>query len=316
MSQKIAVIKLSAFGDFMLAFGQFKAIREHHKDDHITLITTKSFVEMAEKSGLFDAVLVDERPKMANISAWMKWRKVLRAQDFDRVYDLQNNDRTALYFHLMKSVPFVGSTGNTQWVGTVKGCDFYTADTRKSEIHAFERGKQIVAAGGIKNVAYPDLSWMKSDVSIFDLPKKYAIIIPGAAPSRPLKLWPAEYYGALAKRLSDDGLGVVIIGGPAEKEIAEKIVSTCEKTINLVGKTNFYDIAEVARGAQFAVGNDTGPTHLSALSGCPVVALFSSDSNPKRSSPIGKQVIQIQVDDLNALSVDRVYETVKDNFLG
>ena len=198
-SKKIAVIKLSAFGDFLLAFGQFKAIRKHHKDDHVTLITTKAFVDMAEKSGLFDEIIIDMRPKITNVSGWMKWRKTLRGFGFDRIYDLQNNDRTAFYFRLLKNIPFIGKRDKTQWVGTVKGCDFYTADNRKGNMHAFERGKDIVAAGGIADVEHPDLSWMTSDVSIFDLPKKYAIIIPGAAPSRPLKMWPATMYWGIIK---------------------------------------------------------------------------------------------------------------------
>src|SRR6266567_1850129 len=61
--RRILVIRLSAFGDFIQSLGPMAAIRDHHKGDRISLLTTRPFVAFAEELGLFDEVLVDDRPK-------------------------------------------------------------------------------------------------------------------------------------------------------------------------------------------------------------------------------------------------------------
>src|SRR5205085_8216271 len=58
--QHILVIRLSALGDFIQALGPFAAIRRHHAEDSITLLTTRPFAALAQELGYFDAVLVDE----------------------------------------------------------------------------------------------------------------------------------------------------------------------------------------------------------------------------------------------------------------
>src|SRR5690349_18001147 len=96
----ILVIKLSALGDFIMSFAAFAAIRHAHPGAKITLLTTKSFVSMAEKSGWFDEIIVDTRPSILDIPGWLKLRTQLRAGNFTRVYDLQTNDRTSFCFRL------------------------------------------------------------------------------------------------------------------------------------------------------------------------------------------------------------------------
>ena len=59
---RILVIKLSAFGDFVLSIASFQAIRAHHPDAAITLLTTAPYRRMAEASGCFDSVWIDPRP--------------------------------------------------------------------------------------------------------------------------------------------------------------------------------------------------------------------------------------------------------------
>ena len=73
--QKILVIKLGALGDFIQALGPMAAIREHHKNAHITLLTTKGFQGFAEECGYFDDDIIDKRPKAANILGWISLRK-------------------------------------------------------------------------------------------------------------------------------------------------------------------------------------------------------------------------------------------------
>src|SRR5688572_30655140 len=101
----ILVIKLGALGDFIQALGPMKAIRAHHPQDRITLLTTRPFVSLAQDSGYFDSVEIDERPKWAQPHKWLSLRKKLNAGKFARVYDLQNNDRTGFYLRLLSPTP-------------------------------------------------------------------------------------------------------------------------------------------------------------------------------------------------------------------
>ncbi|MEC9235109.1 MAG: hypothetical protein VX803_02555, partial [Pseudomonadota bacterium] len=92
-NEHILVIKLSALGDFIQALGPMKAIRAHHPDAKITLLTTKAFKNFGEECGYFDDVWIDERPKWFNLSGWANLSRRLNNAGITRVYDLQNNDR-------------------------------------------------------------------------------------------------------------------------------------------------------------------------------------------------------------------------------
>jgi ADP-heptose:LPS heptosyltransferase len=79
-----------------------------------------------------------------------------------------------------------------------------------------------------------------------------------------------------------------------------------------VTRTNLFQIVALAENAQFAVGNDTGPMHMAALSGCPGVALFAtSESDPAKASPRGSQIIICEADTLDQLSVRDVWQAVR-----
>jgi ADP-heptose:LPS heptosyltransferase len=98
----------------------------------------------------------------------------------------------------------------------------------------------------------------------------------------------------------------VVIGSAAEQALAAAIPAA----IDLTGQTSFGDLADVARAARFAVGNDTGPMHLLATAGCPAVTLFSRDSNPSQCAPRGRWTRILQRADLADLPVEAVLESL------
>ena len=92
MNDNILVIKLGALGDFIQAMGPMAAIRKHHNNAKITLLTTASFEKFAKECGYFDEIILDQRPKWHQIGRWISLRSRLIAGQYSRVYDLQNND--------------------------------------------------------------------------------------------------------------------------------------------------------------------------------------------------------------------------------
>jgi ADP-heptose:LPS heptosyltransferase len=159
---------------------------------------------------------------------------------------------------------------------------------------------------GINDVTLDDLSWVKGNAESFGIRKPYALLVPGAAPDRPEKRWSASGYGALARGVGGWGFTPVIVGTLNEKEAAEAIRKIYPDAVDLTGQTALSDVVALARGAAAAIGNDTGPMHLIAPTGCPTWIIFSRHSNPARHAPPGPNVKAIQKDELAGLSAQEV----------
>jgi ADP-heptose:LPS heptosyltransferase len=166
-----------------------------------------------------------------------------------------------------------------------------------------DRQRDQLRMAGITQFPEPALEWLDADLAGFGLPERFALLIPGASPLRPLKRWPAERFAALA---AGAGMPVAILGGPAEKDIAAAIRAAAPEALDLTGRTSFAEIAAIARRAAWAVGNDTGPTHIVAAAGCPTLALFGEDSDPALCAPRGKAAMVLRHRPLSDLSVAQV----------
>lgn len=279
MTERILVIKLSALGDFVQATGPMKAVRAAHPEAQVTLLTTRPYSAMGEATGWFDAVWSDGRPDWSDLPAVARLLMRLRRGRFDRVYDLQTQSRTVRYFQLLwPSRPL--------WSGNAPGAAFRYAGAARDRLHIQDSQREQLRIAGIADVGPPDIGWMTGDAGKFGLAAPWALLAPGGAPHRPAKRWPAERFGALAAALLGQGITPAVLGhGEDEAALAATILAAAPGAVSLVGRTSFGDIAELARGAALAVGNDTGPMHIAVAAGAPAVVLFSADSNPDLSAP-------------------------------
>ncbi|MDJ0948801.1 MAG: glycosyltransferase family 9 protein [Alphaproteobacteria bacterium] len=296
--ERILVIKLGALGDFIQALGPAAAIRRHHPDSEITLLTTAPFAALASASGLFDRVWLDDRPKLTQPGRWLALRHRLNMARFRRVYDLQTSDRSGWYFRLLAPKP--------EWSGIARGCSHPHANPRRDFMHTIDRQAEQLHAAGIDQVPLPDLSFLQADVERFGLPQRYALLVPGGAAHRPAKRWPTERYAALARSLGERDIQPALLGTAAESGLATEIVAAAPVAADLTGQTSLADIAVLARSAVVAVGNDTGPMHLIAASGCPAIVLFSAESDPALCAPRGPAVTVLRQDDLAQLETPAV----------
>lgn len=297
--ERILVIKLSAFGDFIMALGPMQAIRNHHRRAHITLLTTRPYVALAEGCGLFDRIIVDERPKLWQVGRLWRLARRFRDGQFDRVYDLQTSDRSSFYYRLF-------GRKKPEWSGIAPGCSHPHANPQRDFIHTIDRQRDQLRMAGIEDVPLPDLSFLTGDIARFGLNGAFALLVPGGAAHRPGKRWPADHYGHLAQWLAARDITPVLVGGPAEAEVLARIVQLCPAARNLGGQTSFGDIADLARAAVLAVGNDTGPMHVIAPTDCPTLVLFSAESDPELTRPVGAAVSVLQRPSLDMLGVDEV----------
>lgn len=296
--ENILVIKLGALGDFIQALGPMAAVRKHHPNAHITLLTTKPFEKLAQDCGYFDEIWLDDRPKFYQIKKVLNFKAKLNNSNFARIYDLQNNDRSGFYFKLLKPKP--------EWVGVVRGASHRNTSKDRTKGQAFDGHVMTLGLAGVENIKIDPLLWMKADINELGLKEKYALLIPGSAPQHPYKRWSSDKYASIAQKLVDQNIQPVLIGTDAESEITSSIQQQCPEALNLTGKTSLNHIAVLARNAVCALGNDTGPMHIIAPTGCPSVILFSKHSNPVRHAPKGNKVKTLQVDDMDDMSVDMV----------
>ncbi|MBM3587392.1 MAG: glycosyltransferase family 9 protein [Alphaproteobacteria bacterium] len=301
MTPRILVIKLGALGDFAQAFGPFAAIRAHHPGAEITLLTTPPFAPLARQAPWFDQVWENGRPRGLTV-LWALGRR-LRAAGFKRVYDLQTSDRSSRYHWL------VG--GGCEWSGIAAGASHPHANPRRDFMHTVERQREQLEMAGISHFPAPALDWLDEDIARFALPERFALLIPGASTGRPTKRWPVAQFAALAAALD---VPAAILGGPAEAALGAAITKATPGARDLTGKTSFADIAALARHAAFCIGNDTGPTHLAAVSGCPTLALFGDDSDPALCAPRGPCVAVLRHQPLAALIPAAVEAALKELF--
>lgn len=293
------MIRLGALGDFVQSFGPFAAIRAHHPGARITLLTTRPFAELGRRSPWFDEVWDDGRPSWLDVRSVFALARRLRGAGFARVYDLQTSPRSSRYRWM------VGRAA--EWSGTARGGSHLHANPHRDALHTIERQREQLEMAGIARFPPPPLEWLQADLSRFGLPARFGLLIPGASPGRPLKRWPAERFAALAAGAE---VPAVVIGGPAEREIAARIRDGAPGTLDLTGQTSFAEVAALARRAAWAVGNDTGPTHLAAASGCPTLALFGEDSDPALCAPRGPAAAVLRHQPLAGLGVAAVAEAL------
>ncbi|MCD8562927.1 MAG: glycosyltransferase family 9 protein [Alphaproteobacteria bacterium] len=298
--EKILVIKLGALGDFIQAMGPMRSIRAHHPHAHITLLTTKAFESFARECGYFDEIWLDTKPRWYNLSGWLALQKKLNSGHFKRAYDLQNNDRSSFYFTLFFPRP--------EWSGVAKGASHRNISSERTAGHAFDGHAQTLKLAGIESVEIDPLHWVEADISGLGLHAPYALIVPGSAPGNLGKRWPAAAYGELCQKLATQGIQPVLLGTAAEKDVLEDIAARCPQALNLGGKTNLKQIIVLGRTACVAIGNDTGPMHMIAPTGCPCISLFSDHSNRFRHYPKGPDVTVLHAPQLHDLNVEEVYK--------
>jgi heptosyltransferase I len=131
------------------------------------------------------------------------------------------------------------------------------------------------------------------------LPRPVLAIHPGA--KWVTKRWPPEKFAAVASRyLAETAGSVVIVGAPSERDLAERLLAErspaqSSRALNLSGQTTLLELAALLHQVDRVLSNDSGPMHLAAAMGTPVVGLFTCTS-PLLSGPVPRTDLEIHVE--------------------
>ena len=301
----ILAIRLGALGDMMLVMRAFRAIRAYHTTDRLLLLTEPAYEAFALSTNLFDEIFLTKRDSgVRGLCDLLQLVNKLKRVGLTRVYDFQQNDRTTLLYYLLRLLYGRG----LEWNGSPWGCS-HRIDNRAAHrryAHAYERHEDQLRQAGITDFPNIDLDFITgAHRKSFGLAAPYVLLVPGAAPDRPAKRWPAGCYGVLAAQLAAQGIMPVALGSAHEAEVIAEMIRFCPDLVDLSGRTTISDLAGLARDAEFVLGNDTGPMHVMAPGGCRLLVLYSNASDPHRTVPWGpdfRPVPTLQVANLAELS--------------
>ncbi len=113
----------------------------------------------------------------------------------------------------------------------------------------------------------------------------YIVLHPGT--SVPARAWPQHRFAECAKRLLALGRRVIVTGAPSEAAVTAAVASAHTGVVDLGGRTSLPELAAVLDRATVVVAANTGPAHLAAAVGTPVVSLFAPTVPAVRWAPYG-----------------------------
>ena len=287
--QKVLIVKPSSLGDIVHSLPFIDAFHRTYPDSELHWVVARGFEGLLEGHPFLKRVWIihkDEWKKIGSVGKTvLEMRRVirdLREEGFDLAVDLQG---------LFRSGVITWATGAPLRIGFKRAREgstiFYTRMVDVgSDVHAVERSLKVASFLGCEigkiSFTLPSREGSSQKAIPFTHPPRgeYGVIIPGAR--KPSKRWPAERFGKVASMLP---LSTVVIGSRADMALAEEVVRVSEgKAFSIAGKTGLKGLVEVIRCTRFVVCNDTGPMHIAAALGVPVVALFGS-SDPLKTGP-------------------------------
>lgn len=160
--------------------------------------------------------------------------------------------------------------------------------------------------------------------------KKMIAVHPGS--SNPSKMWPHEWYAELIGKIKEAyDCDIVLLGAGEEKGLASRIKEECpERVHNLAGTMDIKELVALLSRCGLFIGNDTGPMHMAAAVGVPVIAIFGRNIpgvSPARWAPACERKMVFHEDVgcdpcydaecpyghkcLHAVTVDMVFDAAK-----
>ena len=301
MSNNILIIKHGALGDLIQITSSLKSIRQKYPDSKITLLTDIKFKFFSDRIIFVDEIIYENRPSFFRIDKWLTIIFKIIKRRFNIVFDLQNSDRTSIYYFFIKLF-----NSKTVWSGNRRGGKFKYHPKNFETIPIKDRIKNQLVLMDIEIYDKPDISWMMKK-NIINLPNNdFVILLPGSSPEHKHKRWPAEKFAELANYLKGKKIDSIILGqSHSEGEELKKIKLLAPKIIDFSDQ-DLDCLATTASKAIGAIGNDTGPTFVAAAAGCPITWLLSNHTDPNITQLLGSKVNTLKKDNIIDITIDEV----------
>ena len=303
----ILIIKHGSLGDIAQACGAIQDISENHKKDQIHLLTTKPYFKLFKKNPFIHSVILDKKLSRFNLIYLYQLTRILKNLNFERVYDLQNSSRTNFYKNILfpKAKFDKWSSSDTTLPSENSKAEF----DKNPVLYRFDHQLKISGINTL-NTTKPDFSWACTNIdnikNNYDL-KEYIVLFPFCSAHLNIKKWP--YYNELIKLIKNkhnNKYKIIVVPGSSEindtKEINALTVLDGEKILDI------SQLSSLIKDSSFVIANDTGPAHIAAHLGSKGLTLFGKHTTAFKVSIERENFKAIQVDDLNKLSAEKVFE--------
>ncbi len=308
---KILILKPSSLGDVIHALPVLRLLKLHHPNAEIFWWIDSSLAPLIEGDPDLAGIVRFERKRWGKPRHWpemfrsIRW---LRAQNFDLVIDLQCLARSGAFAWLANGKFLVGLDEVREGARgfydlAVPRPSFYT--------HAVDWYLAVLPPLGVpvhKNFTWlperpqiaadvkrkwPDVGVQASacpspDTLKRELQPRWIALQPGARWLN--KRWPVQHFAELIRALAKKfpTARFAVLGGKDDAPLGERIFQAApEKVLNLCGATTLPEMIEWVRRCDLLITNDTGPMHVAAALGKPLVALFGPTA-PERTGPYGQ----------------------------
>ena len=312
---KILITRLSAIGDVIHALPTAYALRQEYPNAQIDWLVEAKAYPLVQLNPYLDNVILLPRKEwreMLNkdvvdtVKSFFSFFKSLKKEKYDINLDLHGLFKSALSGYLAGPGLRMGPAD-----GREMSTFFYEAkiDIPDKTMHKIERNLHLASALGAEtdviDYGLKMTPVIKSRVSrLFEAEeiaedKKMVVINPFTTWES--KNWFLDRYFKLANKLIEEGYFVLFTGAPSDREDIDEFKTKEKKSYsNLAGKTDLQELAEVYNRAHLYIGGDTGPTHLAAAVGLPVIALMGP-TDPETHRPYGDKHTVIQDNSLECI---------------
>lgn len=338
---KILIIRLSSIGDCVLSTPVLDALRERWPQAHITwAVQAKSAPVVVGLSGLDEVLLWDSKSREHGLLPALKrtWH-----EKFDVVLDLHGLDKAA-FFTIASRAPRRISGTSARWLANRAANEKVVEDEfMHARLFYLRRASLLDIAPDAAERFFPRLPLTeahresaKKFLEQQSVTDEHRILGINLGASETEKQWPAERFAQLASTLvgEDERLRVIAFGAPADKWLWRRFHVEFERlthhskelaarVVNAVGGLNLLELAAVAEKSTAFISADTGPMHIAAAAGAPLLALFGpTDSN--LTAPVHKpgnppvkvfdarDITGIWPASMNVHSVTKVIEEVRE----
>jgi lipopolysaccharide heptosyltransferase I len=300
---KILILKPSSLGDVVQALPVLRLIKQHWPTSEIYWWVDSRYAPLLDGDPDLTGIVRFERNGWTSTQRWLGlWRSIqwTRHESFDLVIDLQCLARSAVFGWLANGKLTIGLDESREGARA-----FYDLIVPRGSYHTHAVDWYLAVLPLLKVPVHRNFQWMPERPSVAAgicekwpeiKQRRWIILQPGARWLN--KRWPADYFADLLRRLAAayDGVNFAVMGGGEDQSLGEKIAeaqpSCC---LDLTGKLSLPEMVEWIRSSELMVTNDTGPMHVAAALGKPVVALFGP-TEPTRTGPYGQIEHALQLD--------------------
>ena len=294
------IIKPSSMGDIVQALPVLTALKETHPGAHVSWLVASPFADLLEGHPRLEEVVVFDRERYARIGRsvgttleFAQFLKGLRQKRFTTVIDLQGLFRSSLVALASGAPSRVGFRDARELAPL-----FYTAEVvvGRAEIHAVDRCLALARHVGLHPPKATDhlpvsaarRAAIRRRLAEAGLGAGEPFLVVCADARWPSKQWPADRFAQVLDRVrAAAGARSVLVGGPSAVPTAQAITAAmAQPPIDLTNGTTLKELVAVIAEARAMVANDSGPMHVAAAVGTPVVAIFGP-TNPRRTGPYG-----------------------------